>query len=95
VLRRVRRERDAGQWCVVAAADPLNLAGILTPGGRVAAVAGHRILYSGGAPVAGVTAERVNWLANLSAAERHAAEAALHALQQRPAQGRRTRALGR
>jgi ATP-dependent Lhr-like helicase len=94
-LRRVRRERDGGQWLVVAAADPLNLAGILTPGGRVAAVAGHRILYRGGTPVASVAADGATWLMELSAGERHAAQEALRAAVPRPAVASRQRALRR
>jgi ATP-dependent Lhr-like helicase len=34
----------------VAATDPLNLVGILTPGPRVASVAGHEVVYRDGAP---------------------------------------------
>jgi ATP-dependent Lhr-like helicase len=34
----------------VAATDPLNLVGILTPGARVPAVAGHEIIYRNGVP---------------------------------------------
>jgi len=39
-LRRVRREERAGEVVRVNAADPLNLAGIITPGARVSALAG-------------------------------------------------------
>jgi ATP-dependent Lhr-like helicase len=39
-------------WVVLSAADPLNLAGLLTPGPRVPAVTAHRVLYQDGAPVA-------------------------------------------
>jgi ATP-dependent Lhr-like helicase len=38
----------------IAATDPLNLVGILTPGPRVAAVAGQRVVYRDGVPVAQV-----------------------------------------
>jgi ATP-dependent Lhr-like helicase len=38
----------------IAATDPLNLVGILTPGPRVPAVAGQRVLYRDGVPVAQV-----------------------------------------
>jgi ATP-dependent Lhr-like helicase len=33
-------------------ADPLNLAGILTPGAKLAALTGNRVLYRDGLPVA-------------------------------------------
>ena len=37
---------------LVPAADPLNLAGILTPGSRIPATSGHLIVYRDGLPVA-------------------------------------------
>ncbi len=77
VLRRIRRERDSSGWLVLAAADPLNLAGILTPGGRVAAVAGHRVLYRGGVPVASAVAGRIEWLGELTSAEKTTARGLL------------------
>jgi len=73
VLRRVRREADPADWLVLAAADPLNLAGILTPGGRVAAVAGHQLVYRGGMPVASVVGGRLQWHTALSPQEQAAA----------------------
>ena len=41
LLRIVRRDADRGQTVRVAAADPLNLAGIVTPGPRVSALSGE------------------------------------------------------
>ena len=83
VLRRIRRERDSSDWLVLAAADPLNLAGILTPGGRVAAVAGHRVLYRGGVPVASAVAGRIDWLGELTSAEQMTARGLLQAAPRR------------
>ncbi len=51
-LRAVRREPGRGRLLAVSAADPLNLAGIITPGDRVASLAGNRVLYRDGVPVA-------------------------------------------
>lgn len=82
VLRRIRRERDTREWLVLAAADPLNLAGILTPGGRVAAVAGHRVLYRGGVPTACAVAGRIEWLGELTGAEQTIARGLLEAVPQ-------------
>jgi len=73
-LRRCRRDSQADEWVVVSAADPLNLAGILTPGGRVAAVHSHRLLYRGGVAVATLTAAGLQLLEPLNAAERRRAE---------------------
>jgi ATP-dependent Lhr-like helicase len=50
-LRAVRRNREEREVVLVAAADPLNLVGILTPGGRVSPLSGQAILYVGGVPV--------------------------------------------
>ena len=40
------------EWSSVSGADPLNLAGILTPGPRLAALTGNRLLYRDGVPTA-------------------------------------------
>jgi ATP-dependent Lhr-like helicase len=55
-LRAVRRSPRAGQERVkVSAADPLNLVGILTPGARVPAQAGLRVVYVDGVPLSPAT----------------------------------------
>jgi len=51
-LRAVRRDAAGGELATVSGADPLNLVGIITPGDTVAALAGNRILYRDGIPVA-------------------------------------------
>jgi ATP-dependent Lhr-like helicase len=43
LLRAMRRSEDHGESVTVAAADPLNLAGILLPGARVSALAGGAV----------------------------------------------------
>jgi ATP-dependent Lhr-like helicase len=50
-LRAVRRQRDGEETIVVAAADPLNLAGIVTPGGRISPFSGQVIAYRQGVPI--------------------------------------------
>ncbi|HET9001969.1 MAG TPA: DEAD/DEAH box helicase [bacterium] len=50
-LRAVRRQDTSGETVLVPAADPLNLAGILTPGPRVPVSSGHLIVYRDGLPV--------------------------------------------
>jgi ATP-dependent Lhr-like helicase len=52
MLREVRRRLDSGIWVSLSGADPLNLAGILTPGPKLAALTGNRLLYRDGLPVA-------------------------------------------
>ncbi len=51
-LRAIRRSERNGRLISVAAADPLNLTGIVTPGERTPAQGGNRILYRDGTPVA-------------------------------------------
>jgi ATP-dependent Lhr-like helicase len=51
-LREIRRTPPHDQVLVISAADPLNLAGIVTAGERVRAVAGTRVAYQNGVPVA-------------------------------------------
>jgi ATP-dependent helicase Lhr and Lhr-like helicase len=47
-LRETRRRPDSGDEAIVAAADPLNLVGIVVPGERVAAVAGKFVTFRNG-----------------------------------------------
>lgn len=63
-LRRVQRAGagDEGRNVVISAADPLNLAGIITPGSRVPAIATNRLLYRNGLPVAVFVAGEFEWL---------------------------------
>ena len=51
-LRNMRKSEPDERLMAVSASDPLNLAGILTPGAKVPAVNGNRISYQGGIPLA-------------------------------------------
>jgi ATP-dependent Lhr-like helicase len=51
-LRAVRHPGAAPQVCKVAATDPLNLVGVLSPGPRVPALVGNVVLYVDGHPIA-------------------------------------------
>ncbi|HZP42421.1 MAG TPA: DEAD/DEAH box helicase [Candidatus Binatia bacterium] len=51
-LRAVRRRREEPETVVVAAADPLNLTGILLPGPRLSPLAHEVVAFRDGAPVA-------------------------------------------
>ena len=50
-LRAVRRQLKASETVIVAAADPLNLVGILTPGSRLSPFTHQVIVYRSGVPV--------------------------------------------
>jgi ATP-dependent Lhr-like helicase len=58
-LREIRRTPGHGQLIVVGAADPLNLAGIITTGDRVRAVASSRLAYCDGVPIAALEGDYV------------------------------------
>jgi ATP-dependent Lhr-like helicase len=56
LLRSIRKKPATGTLITISAADPLNLAGILTPGLRITAISAHRILLRDGVPVAALKA---------------------------------------
>jgi ATP-dependent Lhr-like helicase len=58
-LREIRRTAPDGRCLVVSAADPLNLAGIVTAGERVRAVTATRIAYRDGVPIAAMEGDYV------------------------------------
>jgi len=60
-LRTVRKRPRDGALVAVSGADPLNLAGIVTPGPRLAALAGNRLLLQDGVPVATYAAGEVQF----------------------------------
>ncbi len=59
VLRGVRRRPLDGSLVVVSGSDPLNLSGSLLPGSKVPALAGNRLLYRDGVPLAALVAGAV------------------------------------
>jgi len=77
MLRQIRRKPASDDWISLSGADPLNLAGILTPGPKLAALTGNRLLYRGGLPVALLAGGEVQFLATLDAATQWEARKAL------------------
>ena len=61
-LRQVRKQSVDPTLITLSAADPLSLSGIVTPGARVPALTGNRILYSGGVPVAVLAGKQVSFV---------------------------------
>jgi ATP-dependent Lhr-like helicase len=83
-LRQVRRNPADAELVAVSGADPLNLTGIITPGKRVPANAGNRVLYRNGIPVASSIGRQVEFLGEIDPATEW--ELRQHLLrQQRPA----------
>ncbi len=52
VIRSLKREKKRGELVSVSACDPVNLVGVVTPGKRIPATPGNRILFRDGEPVA-------------------------------------------
>jgi ATP-dependent Lhr-like helicase len=67
-LREVRRARPDGRLITVSTADPLNLAGIVTPGDRIRATRRNRMVYRDGVPLAVVEGDFVRELAPIDPA---------------------------
>ncbi|MGZ5198555.1 MAG: DEAD/DEAH box helicase [Telluria sp.] len=62
VLREMRRRTDDGTLVRISGVDPLNLCGTLLPGDKVPALAGNRILFRDGVPVATIVGEKISYL---------------------------------
>ncbi len=73
LLRKHRDEPSEPQWSIVAAADPLNLVGIVTGDARVPATRGNRVLYLNGRPVAARESKQLRWFGELKEEERRQA----------------------
>jgi ATP-dependent Lhr-like helicase len=85
-LRAVRKRAPDGALVSLSAADPLNLAGIVTPGARVPALAGNRLLLADGVPIATLRAGEVEFLQDMPPPEQWRVRQAL--LRQLPRAGR-------
>jgi ATP-dependent Lhr-like helicase len=77
LLRDVRRKPPTQVYVSVSAADPLNLIGILTPGPRLASLAGNRLLFRDGLPIASFAAGETNYLETLAPEDQWEAQTAL------------------
>ena len=64
-LREVRRQEARETLISLSGADPLNLAGILTPGPKLPALTGNRVLYRDGIPLALLQGNEVQFLQSL------------------------------
>jgi ATP-dependent Lhr-like helicase len=77
LLRDARRAERTGALSSVSGADPLNLVGILTPGARLPALTGNRVLYRDGAPLALLAGGEVRFLERIEPEAEWAARNAL------------------
>ncbi|TFW19489.1 DEAD/DEAH box helicase [Massilia arenosa] len=62
LLREVRRRAPDGALACISGIDPLNLCGTILPGDKVPALAGNRILFRDGVPVATIVAGKIDYL---------------------------------
>ncbi|MDM0005488.1 DEAD/DEAH box helicase [Variovorax sp. J22G73] len=76
-MRQVRREPGDGALIALAASDPANLLGTLVNGPKVPRVAGSRVLYQDGVPIATSVAGEFAALVTLDAQQTQAARRAL------------------
>ncbi len=76
-LRRLGRQTDDEEYLSIAAVDPLNLTGIVTPGDRIPAVSGNRILYRQGKPIAVSVAGNIKFFSSHDAMDEWAIRNAL------------------
>jgi ATP-dependent helicase Lhr and Lhr-like helicase len=76
-LRDMRRKPPGDAYVSVSAADPLNLIGILTPGARLSSLAGNRLLYRDGLPIATLAAGEVHFMEEMPPKEQWDAQTAL------------------
>jgi ATP-dependent Lhr-like helicase len=77
MVRSIRRAPALETMIAVSAADPLNLVGIITPGGRITAHAANRVLYRDGVPVAVLESGETRFLVEMSRAEEWKTKSAL------------------
>ncbi|QSR84708.1 DEAD/DEAH box helicase [Methylacidimicrobium sp. B4] len=68
-LRKIRDQPKTGGWVSVCGADPANLIGILTPGERLPVLAGNRLLYRDGEPIAVLRSGKSHFLHPLDPGE--------------------------
>ncbi|MEX2125689.1 MAG: DEAD/DEAH box helicase [Woeseia sp.] len=66
---REARKRKEGESIMLSAADPLNLIGIITPGQRLPALPGNRLLLKDGVPVAVRSGKQIEFLQDVEATE--------------------------
>ncbi|HEY0503012.1 MAG TPA: DEAD/DEAH box helicase [Lysobacter sp.] len=77
LMRQVRQRADDGAMVTVSAVDPLNLVGTIVSGEKVPRIAGSRILYRDGVPLATLVSGEVKLLAELAHGEEAAVRRAL------------------
>jgi len=68
-LRAIRQQEPQNELVCVSGSDPLNLVGTVLAGNKLPALAGTRILYEDGVPVAAMVASKPEWLVEADATQ--------------------------
>ena len=76
--RAARRKGNSNALVSLSGADPLNLAGILTPGPKLASLTRNRVLYRDGIPIALLEGGEIRFLETLEAGSEWAARKACY-----------------
>jgi ATP-dependent Lhr-like helicase len=87
-LRAIRQRADDGELVCVSGSDPLNLVGTVLVGDKVPALAGSRVLYRDGMPIAALVGGKTVPLAELPVSELQQAKHALLLRTSAPSQAR-------
>jgi ATP-dependent helicase Lhr and Lhr-like helicase len=77
LMRQRRRQPADAAFVCIAASDPANVLGTLVPGPKLPRVAGARVLFRDGVPLATTSGGEVEWRIELPPADRAAAARAL------------------
>jgi ATP-dependent Lhr-like helicase len=77
LLRSIRRAPPESVMVSINAADPLNLIGVITPGGRLSPASSNRLLYRDGVPIAILEAKEIRFLVEMTLADQWQARNAL------------------
>jgi ATP-dependent Lhr-like helicase len=67
-LRTLRDSANDGQWCLISAADPVNLSGIITDGPRIPAMHKNSLILQAGRCVAAKVSGRIEFFAEIEPA---------------------------
>jgi ATP-dependent Lhr-like helicase len=84
LLDEARRAPAGDEWLALSASDPLNLAGIITPGGRVSAQSGNRLLLRDGVPLAWQNGGEVSFAKRMQPKQEWRARTMLVRVRQQP-----------
>lgn len=76
-MRAVRKKEHDGTLVSISALDPLNLVGTVIAGDKVPRIAGARLLFRDGIPVATFVAGKLEWQVPVTLEEQHALRRAL------------------